>query len=212
MSHDYLFKIIVLGDTAYGKSSIVFRILKNEFLNKNEPTIGLDFATRTIALTNGKLVKFHIWDTAGQESFASIIKTYYKNIACALIVMDVSNENSFEQAEKWLRRFEQEKSPGSTATPIIISNKMDIQKRKYTEEQGKKFAESYGCLYIELSAKTGANCSKLLPLLANHIYTNMDKSCLIIEPGIRKESKLNDKFKISKTGRDSYYFSCCGLQ
>jgi len=212
MSHDYVFKIIVLGDSGYGKSSIVFRMLKNEFLSQKEPTIGLDFATKTICHNNGKIIKFQIWDTAGQESFSSIIKTYYKNIACAIIVMDVSDVNSFEQAEKWLGRYEKEKDQGSVAMPIIISNKMDIINRKYTYEQGKKFAESYGCLYMELSAKTGGNCTKLLPLIANHVYNKMDKCSLIKEPPIRKERILNDKLVISKTGRDKYYFNCCALQ
>tara|TARA_A100001011_G_scaffold400034_1_gene511860 strand:+ start:17 stop:655 length:639 start_codon:yes stop_codon:yes gene_type:complete len=212
MSYDYVFKLILLGDSGYGKSSIVFRILKEKFLNKNEPTIGLDFATKTLSLPNGKIIKCNIWDTAGQEAFASIIKTYYKNIACAIIVMDVSDENSFEQAEKWLGRYEKEKDQGSVAMPIIVSNKMDIINRKYTYEQGKTFAETYGCLYMEVSAKTGANCTKLLPLVANHIYNNMDKCSFISEPGIRKESILNEKLAIAKTGRDRYYFNCCGLQ
>ena len=210
--YDYVFKIIMLGDSGYGKSSIVFRLLKDEFLKKKEPTIGLDFATKTLAMTNGKKVKFNIWDTAGQESFASIIKTYYKNIACAIIVMDVTDENSFEQAEKWYKRYDREKDQGSVAKPIFVSNKMDIVDRKYTFEEGKKLADSYGCLYMEVSAKTGGNCSRLLPLIANHVYNNMDLCSLIKEPGIIKESALNNKLAISKTGRNSYYFNCCGLQ
>jgi len=207
MNYDYLFKIILLGDTCYGKSSIVRRLLKDEYKDIPEPTIGLDFAVSRIELQNNKKIKFHIWDTAGQEAYSSIIKTYYKNIACAFIVMDVGNENSFEQAEKWLKRYEDEKSNGSKAPAIIISNKLDIKNRKYTEEEGKKFAEQYGCIYCEVSAKTGANCKRILHIMAEHIYKYMNKNIFFEEPGIKKEG-LVPRLKV----KSESIRTCCTTQ
>ena len=98
----------MLGDSGYGKSSIVFRLLKDEFLKKKEPTIGLDFATKTLAMTNGKKVKFNIWDTAGQNHLHLLLKLIIKNIAF-IIVMDVTDEKKNEQAEKWYKRYDREK-------------------------------------------------------------------------------------------------------
>ena len=206
----YLFKIIVLGDTGYGKTSLVKRVLKDKFDGEKEPTIGLDFATTYVELHNKKSVKFHIWDTAGQETFASIIKTYYKNIACAFIVMDLGEEDSFQQAEKWLNRYNSEKSEGSRAPPIIISNKLDIENRKYTEEEGRNFAKQYGCIYYEVSAKTGANCSRIMSIMAEHIYKHMNKNVFMEEPGIRKENYIPASLNISKKETD--WFSCCVTQ
>jgi len=208
MSYDYLFKIILLGNTGYGKSCLVQRLLKDIYEDEHEPTIGLDFAAAHVKLNNNKKIKFHIWDTAGQEAFASIIKTYYKNIACAFVIMDVSNENSFEQAEKWLKRYENEKSNGSKAPAIIISNKLDIINRKYTEEEGRKFAEQYGCIYYEVSAKTGANCKKILSIMAEHIYKHMNKNIFFEEPGIKKDEVVSH-LQIVKSENS---WTCCTTQ
>ena len=199
----------MLGDTGYGKTSLVKRLLKDKYVLQ-EPTIGLDFATTLVNLHNNKKVKFHIWDTAGQETYASIIKTYYKNIACAFIVMDLSNENSFSQAEKWLRRYNSEKTDGSRAPPIIISNKLDIENRKYSEEEARNFAKQYGSIYYEVSAKTGANCSRIISIMAEHIYKHMNKNIFMEEPGIRKEDYIPTSLNIARKETD--WFSCCNTQ
>ena len=124
--------------------------------------------------------------------------------------MDLGEEDSFQQAEKWLNRYNSEKSEGSKAPPIIISNKLDIENRKYTEEEGRNFAKQYGCIYYEVSAKTGANCSRIMSIMAEHIYKHMNKNVFMEEPGIRKENYIPASLNISKKETD--WFSCCVTQ
>mgnify|MGYP001214982682 CR=1 FL=1 len=202
--YNYLFKTILLGDAGYGKTSFVNKILNNKTTDNHEPTIGLEFASYFVKLEDKKF-KLHIWDTAGQECFAPIIKTYYKNVSCALIFLDVTDENSFKNAEKWYQRYEDNKTPGSNTNPIFICNKIDVKDRKFTTQEGINFAKHYGCKYYEISARTGENCHTILPLFTKHIYKNMNKNFYIEEPGIRKNVLL----KLSNTKGKEWRSSCC---
>ena len=202
--YNYLFKTILLGDAGYGKTSFVNKILNNKTTEKHEPTIGLEFASYIVKLEDKKF-KLHIWDTAGQECFAPIIKTYYKNVSCALIFLDVTDENSFKNAEKWYKRYEDNKSLGSNTNPIFISNKIDVKDRKFTTQEGINFASHYGCKYYEISAKTGENCHNILPMFTKHIYQNMNKNFYVEEPGIRKNISL----KLNTTKGKEWRSSCC---
>lgn len=205
MSYDYLFKIIIIGEQGGGKTSIVKRIIDNIFVNKREPTIGLDF-TSIQTKYEDKKIKYHFWDTAGQESFSNIIKVYYRNIACCFIVVEVNDKEWEENLVKWLGRYNSNRDEGITAKPIILTTKLDL-KREFSEEEGKRFAIDNDCLYYEVSAKTGENMTGLLGFLTHNIISNMDENNL--GPGITKGVDLKELQDI--TNSVSWWRSCFGL-
>tara|TARA_B100000424_G_scaffold271297_1_gene273453 strand:- start:1856 stop:2473 length:618 start_codon:yes stop_codon:yes gene_type:complete len=203
MSYDYLFKIIIIGEQGSGKTSIIKRLTDNKYTDMRESTIGLDFTSHKFDY-NGKRYKYHFWDTAGQECFSEIIKVYYKNIACCFIVTGVDEEDWEENLVKWLGRYNMNKDEGVQAKPIILVNKLDLD-RKFTEEEGMRFAEDNGCLYYEVSAKTGANMRKILKHLTDNIITTMDENEL--GPGISRGAvslSVDDK----EYTRNCLYFGC----
>ena len=204
MSYDYLFKIILIGEQGSGKSSIVKRLVDNSYIDRRESTISLDFTSHKFEY-NGKTYKFHFWDTAGQECFAPIIKVYYKNIACCFIVIEANDEEWEENLIKWLGRYETNKDENVKAKPIILVNKLDLE-RKFTEEEGRKFAEDHNCLYYEISAKTGANMRNLLKYLTDNILENMNEDDL--GPGISKGAISLDIYDDSVSTRNCLFTSC----
>ena len=102
MSYNYLFKLIVIGDPGVGKTALVQQLTKKQFPQHYETTIGIDFATKTILIKDNMLIKSHIWDTAGQENFSSIIASYYREVAGAMVVFDLTNAESFDHCAFWL--------------------------------------------------------------------------------------------------------------
>lgn len=100
--YDYLFKIVLIGDSGVGKSNLLSRFTKNEFNLESKATIGVEFAAKSISLDNGQLVKAQIWDTAGQERYRAITNTYYRGAVGALLVYDITKSKTFESVERWL--------------------------------------------------------------------------------------------------------------
>ena len=207
IEYDYIFKIILLGDTGVGKTSIVRRLRDKGFKYQAEPTIGLDFTSMYSNITHGKKIKFHVWDTAGQENFNSIIQTYYRGVACACIVVDVSNRDALDNASKWLKQFNEKKSPNSVGMPIIIGNKTDL-KRGYAYEEGENWANDNGCLYWEMSAKNNDNTSGLLYFIGNNIFNNWDEQSKAagISPNV-----IKDNLELSRERGNNLFKSCCRI-
>lgn len=204
---DYTFKIIFLGNQGVGKTSIVRRLRDKGFKYEAEPTIGLDFTSLYANITHGKKVKFHVWDTAGQENFKSIIKTYYRGVACACIVIDVSDKDALDEASKWLKEYNTLKSPDSVGMPVIIGNKTDLN-RKYKYEEGEAWANDNGCMYWEMSAKNNDNTSGLLYFIGNNIFNNWDGES---ESAGIVHNVLKEKIEISRTQRDNFFKACCTI-
>jgi small GTP-binding protein len=204
---DYTFKIIFLGNQGVGKTSIVRRLRDKGFKYKAQPTIGLDFTSLHANITHGKKVKFHIWDTAGQENFQSIIRSYYRGVACACIVIDVSEQNAFDNASKWLKEYNTLKSPDSVGMPVIIGNKTDLT-REYTYEEGERWANENGCMYWEMSAKNNDNTSGLLYFVGNNIFNNWDGESKVV--GILN-NKLKEKIEMTAIHRDNFVKTCCSI-
>ena len=203
MSYDYLFKVIIIGEQGSGKTSIVKRLTDNKYIDLREPTIGLDF-TSIQTKFDDKLIKYHFWDTAGQECFSNIIKVYYKNIACCFIVVEVNDEEWEEHLVKWLGRYKMNADDGVTAKPIILANKLDL-KREFNKEEGEKFALDHDCLYYEVSAKTGANMKNVINFLTENIITNMDEKKL--GPGIARGVVLESD-ELNQINRVSWWWGC----
>jgi len=205
IGYDYIFKIILLGESGVGKTSIVRRLRDKGFTCKGEPTIGLDFSAIYTNITNGKKVKFHVWDTAGQENFRSIIQSYYRGVACACIVLDVSDKESLNEASKWLKAYEKFKSPGNNSMPVIIGNKTDLP-RGYEYEEGERWANENGCLYWEMSAKNNDNTSGLLYFIGNNIFNNWDEKTETV--GITK-NMIKENIELGVNTRNNFMKMCC---
>ena len=153
MSCKYVLRYIIIGDSSVGKSCILKRFTDNEFSNRYEVTVGVEFATK-IALCNGVPIKFQIWDTAGQETFKSITRSYYKSACGAFLVYDIGKRSSFENLSTWLS--ELKNLAHKDIEIILIGNKSDIvgDKRKVTYEEGKAFADTHKLFFAEASAFT----------------------------------------------------------
>ncbi|CAD8151433.1 unnamed protein product [Paramecium octaurelia] len=172
--YDYLFKILLIGNSAVGKSSLLLRFADNVFNESFLPTIGVDFKIRTFDL-NGKTVKLQIWDTAGQERFKTITNSYYKGAHGIILVYDVTDKQSFKDVENWLA--EVEKYANENVVRVLVGNKVDLEsKREVTPEEGKELADSLNIRFIETSAKNSSNVEKAFITLANEIKAKVAKS------------------------------------
>mmetsp|Transcript_35632 Transcript_35632/g.92891 ORF Transcript_35632/g.92891 Transcript_35632/m.92891 type:complete len:226 (-) Transcript_35632:359-1036(-) len=150
--YDSLFKLVLIGDSGVGKTSILTRFAENTFQESFISTVGVDFRVRTLNV-KGRAVKLQIWDTAGQERFRTITSAYYRGADGIVVVFDLTNEESFDHVETWFDEIERYCS--SSVSKIIIGNKHDLDdQRQVTAEQAKEFAARVSSPYIETSAKT----------------------------------------------------------
>ncbi|KAI6670665.1 hypothetical protein NL676_005550 [Syzygium grande] len=160
-------KLVLLGDMGAGKSSLVLRFVKDQFFDFQESTIGAAFFSRTVGV-NDASVKFEIWDTAGQERYHSLAPMYYRGAAAAIIVYDITSTESFERAKKWVEELHKQGNPNLIIT--LAGNKTDLEdKRKVTAEEARVYAEERRLVFIETSAKTATNVSKLFYEIAKRL-------------------------------------------
>mmetsp|Transcript_11717 Transcript_11717/g.30627 ORF Transcript_11717/g.30627 Transcript_11717/m.30627 type:complete len:211 (-) Transcript_11717:371-1003(-) len=153
------FKLVLLGDTAVGKSCLVVRFVRDEFFEFQEPTIGAAFLTQSVA-TGAATVKFEIWDTAGQERYRSLAPMYYRGAAAAIVVYDITNKDSFNGAKSWVKELQRRGDPN--AVIALAGNKADLQsKRKIDYQEAQQYAEENGIMHIETSAKNDTNVKSL---------------------------------------------------
>ncbi|CAG9327720.1 YPT1_3 [Blepharisma stoltei] len=153
--YDYLFKILLIGDSEVGKSALLLRLCDDVYSENYTATIGVDFKIRTIQ-DSGKTVKLQLWDTAGQERFISITSNYYRGPHGIVIIYDITNRESFNHVNNWLQQIELYSEPN--VKKFLIGNKSDLEERRVvTYEEGKNFAKSKGMNFIEVSARTSNN-------------------------------------------------------
>jgi len=211
MSYDYLFKLIFIGDTNVGKTAITDRLIHDRYLGRYDNTIGVDFACVNTVINNKDRIKAHIWDTAGQESFASIITSYYRGIAGAAVVFDLTRRDSFRRVDFWLRELKEKRDNEKPISILLIGNKKDRSRREVTIGEIENYAKIHDLIYIETSAKTGENVHNAFSLLIKDIYKNMDPQDL--GTGIRRHFSYdeNEKKKL-KEQRDCQRADwCCCL-
>ena len=138
------FKIIIIGNRGVGKTSISNQAIKNEFSTKYNATIGLEVSFLYVKLDD-KVIKLNIWDTCGQETYRSLIKSFYRNSSLAIIVYSIENKNSFQDLDLWIKELKINNSPDTKI--ILVGNKLDLEEnREVKYEEGKKFAEDYDFL------------------------------------------------------------------
>eukprot|EP00916_Digyalum_oweni_P002926 GHVL01005393.1.p1 GENE.GHVL01005393.1~~GHVL01005393.1.p1 ORF type:complete len:198 (+),score=22.17 GHVL01005393.1:164-757(+) len=163
MTQTRSFKTVLLGDASVGKSSIVMRFIRNTYSDAMETTVGASFSTQTIQL-NDDTIKFDIWDTAGQERFQSLAPIYYRGASAAIVVFDQTSDYSFERAKYWTSKLQESANPNIVI--ILVANKQDMPNKTIGLDVSKTYADENGFLFIETSAKTGANVYQLFHTLA----------------------------------------------
>lgn len=153
-SYDHLFKVLLVGDSAVGKSCLLMRFTADRFDEVTTSTIGVDFRVKFLTI-NGKRVKLAVWDTAGQERFRTLTSSYYRGAQGVIFVYDVTRSESFEDLERiWMKEVDIY-SNIEDAVKMVVANKVDLEsERQVSTSQGHDFARRMGCLYVETSAKT----------------------------------------------------------
>ena len=158
MSYDYLFKYIIIGDTGVGKSCLLLQFTDSRFRNDHDLTIGVEFGAKIVNIEN-KSIHLQIWDTAGQESFRSITRGYYRGAAAALLTFDITRRETFISLGKWLEETKNNGNPNMII--VLVANKIDLDsQRVVSREEAEKFAKENKLLYIEASAKTAFNVNE----------------------------------------------------
>lgn len=169
------FKIVIIGDSSSGKSSILLQFSENNFIDRHDVTIGVDLKYKYVSV-NGTITKLHIWDTAGQERFKSIIKTYYETAHGIVLVFDLNNKESFKSLSYWLNEL---RHVGKEKCPILlVGNKNDLEK-VVTDREIYNFVldnEKLNMKYLEVSAKKGTNINEIFIDLTRMILNEKNKN------------------------------------
>ncbi|GAB5373367.1 hypothetical protein AAMO2058_001745000 [Amorphochlora amoebiformis] len=166
--HAHLIKLVLIGDSGVGKTSLLSRFVDNEFSDHYFSTIGVDFKARRMRIGDSK-VKVQIWDTAGQERFRTITSSYYRGAKGIMVVYNVADKLSFENANSWL--VEAGKYADPSTIKLLVGNKADLpaSKRKVSYEEAQEFSEKYNLAWIETSARAGTNVEKAFEILCGQI-------------------------------------------
>jgi small GTP-binding protein len=165
----YIFKFIIVGNSAVGKSCLLLRFDEDRFQPIHDVTVGVTFSIKMVQI-EGQDVKVQIWDTAGQEIFRSITRSYYRDSACAIIVYDITDKSSFDKVEEWIRDVCNLAPPDCLL--VLFGNKVDLeQQRAILAEQGQDLADRHGLLFFETSAATGRNVAHAFNECVTAVYT-----------------------------------------
>mmetsp|Transcript_3480 Transcript_3480/g.15520 ORF Transcript_3480/g.15520 Transcript_3480/m.15520 type:complete len:187 (+) Transcript_3480:89-649(+) len=171
--YDYLFKVVLIGDSGVGKSNLLSRFTRNEFCSESKSTIGVEFATRSLEV-EGKTIKAQIWDTAGQERYRAITSAYYRGAVGALLVYDVTKSESFDNVQKWLRELRDHAD--ANIFIMLVGNKSDLEHlRCMSRESGVAFSSEEGLSFIETSALDSTNVELAFQQTLTEIYRIISK-------------------------------------
>eukprot|EP00127_Corallochytrium_limacisporum_P005530 Clim_evm47s207 gene=Clim_evmTU47s207 len=174
--YDYLFKVVLIGDSGVGKSNLLSRFTRNEFNLESKSTIGVEFATRSIQI-EGKTVKAQIWDTAGQERYRAITSAYYRGAVGALLVYDIAKHQTYENVERWLKELRDHAE--ESIVIMLVGNKSDLRHlRAVPTEEAKGFAEKQTLSFIETSALDATNVEEAFENILTEIYKKMSSKQL----------------------------------
>ncbi|GFO21567.1 ras-related protein rab-11a [Plakobranchus ocellatus] len=166
--YDYLFKVVLIGDSGVGKSNLLSRFTRNEFNLESKSTIGVEFATRSIQV-DGKTIKAQIWDTAGQERYRAITSAYYRGAVGALVVYDIAKHLTYENVERWLKELRDHADPHIVI--MLVGNKSDLRHlRAVPTDEAKNFAERNNLFFIETSALDSTNVESAFHNILTEIY------------------------------------------
>lgn len=168
--YDHLIKLLMLGDTAVGKSSLLMRFCEEKYEQNHVITIGVDFKMKTI-MRESKKLQLQVWDTAGQERFRTITPTYYRAAMGVVLTYDITSEDTFNNVQAWMQNLMEHTSEGPPTQCVLVGNKSDLEEQRVvSRERGEKLAEQYGIKLFETSAKTGEGVETAYFHLADRVY------------------------------------------
>ncbi|KAK4133282.1 ras-domain-containing protein [Trichocladium antarcticum] len=208
--YDFLFKVVLIGDSGVGKSNLLSRFTRNEFNLDSKSTIGVEFATRSIQIDN-KTIKAQIWDTAGQERYRAITSAYYRGAVGALLVYDISKSLSFENVTRWLKELRDHAD--SNIVIMLVGNKTDQRHlRAVPTEDGKNFASENGLSFIETSALEATNVDLAFQNILTSIYQIVSSKSLAedgSDVGKKFDPREGNNISLSQEGAKEEKTGCC---
>ncbi|XP_030471148.1 ras-related protein RABA5a-like [Syzygium oleosum] len=167
-AEDYLFKVVLIGDSAVGKSNLLARFARDEFYPNSKSTIGVEFQTQKLNI-DGKEIKAQIWDTAGQERFRAVTSAYYRGAVGALLVYDISRRQTFDSVGRWLNELHTHSD--MNVITVLVGNKSDLKDaREVSAAEGKTLAEAQGLFFMETSALDSSNVAAAFQTMVKEIY------------------------------------------
>lgn len=183
---DYQFRLILIGDSTVGKSSLLKYFTDGKFAEVSDPTVGVDFFARFVEIKNGVRIKLQLWDTAGQERFRSITKSYYRNSVGALLVYDICNRASFEHIPRWMMEARRHIEPHQPVF-VLVGCKLDLAqssgRREISIEEANAFAKQNNMTHVITSAKTGLRVEDAFVAITQEVYNKIQSGEYKVEEG-----------------------------
>ena len=206
--YDHLFKVLLIGDSGVGKSSILLRFCDNTFNQEQQSTIGVDFKVKTIKCSN-KTIKMTLWDTAGQERFRTLTSSYYRGAQGIVLAYDITRRETFEYLPQWLKEVDvYSPNGGKDVVKILVGNKIDLEDRVVTRKEGEAWARSKGMMYLECSAKTSVGISQVFDELAAKVLQN-DRLLVGTRPRSSGGNKKRTADLNKATNKNEEGYGCC---
>ena len=202
-AYDFSCKIVLVGECSVGKTALTQRLVYDMYQKKMDATIGVDYSTKIFKMNDSARVKLQMWDTAGQENFISLIRTYYKDVAGGIIVFDVCDRRTFNRVKFWYN--ELKKNSGEDYPILIVGNKIDGL-RVVNSYEGQELAKELNCLYSEISVKTGQNSFEAIKKFTQHLY-NKREELNAFKNSAFEEIRLNISNRKPKAREQVY--DCC---
>ena len=194
---DFKFKLMVIGESKVGKTSVIKRYTKNKFGGIYLTTVGVDFQSKIIEI-DGKKIMLQIWDTAGQERFRNIARNYFHSSNGFLLIYDISEKDSLNKLNYWIDQIKL--NAPESAKSVLIGNKCDLNnERQISKEEGEEFAKKYNTQFYEVSAKDGTNIKEAFEYLGNEIYREIKK----------KGKTRTESHVLTKNSNKKKKKSCC---
>ncbi|KAL1569349.1 Ras-related protein RABA4d [Salvia divinorum] len=205
---DYVFKVVLIGDSAVGKSQLLSRFARNEFSLESKATIGVEFQTKSL-LIDQKTVKAQIWDTAGQERYRAVTSAYYRGAVGAMLVYDIAKRQSFDHMARWLE--ELRGHADKNIVIMLIGNKSDLGTlRAVPTEDAQEFAERENLYFMETSALHATNVESAFMTILTEIYRIVSKKTLAANGEYSKSSSLKGTaIIVTSQGDNKSKSGCC---
>lgn len=179
-AYNFVFKVVLIGESGVGKSNLLSRFTKNEFNHDSRTTIGVEFSTRTVEL-NGFIIKAQIWDTAGLERYRAITSAYYRGAVGALLVYDITKHLTYESVERWLKELYEHAEKNIVV--MLVGNKTDLEsERSVPTEEARSFAEKHQLLFVETSALESINVEAAFSSVLAEIHRKVNNKEVVRTP------------------------------
>jgi Ras-related protein Rab-11A len=199
--YDYLFKVVLIGDSGVGKSNLLSRFTRNEFNLESKSTIGVEFATRSVQVDN-KTIKAQIWDTAGQERYRAITSAYYRGAVGALLVYDIAKHVTYENVNRWLKELRDHAD--SNIVIMLVGNKSDLRHlRAVPTEEAKQFSAENNLSFIETSALDASNVELSFQNILTEIYRIVSNKALENNNGDITRPTVGETIKVTSMPDDA---------